>query len=373
MNDELFITCAEHLEPLLCDELNELRVQGIRPGFRGVYAEKTMDTVYVVNYLSRLATRVLWPLHAFYCQDRDMLYAQAKKIPWTDYLDEKKTFAIDANVSHPNLRHSLFAAQVVKDALCDCIREVKGERPSVDIKQPDVQFHLFIHNKRAFISLDTSGSPLYKRGWKVKRGEATMPETLAAALLKKANYADEHVLCDPFCGTGTLLIEAAFCVTRTPPGFLRKTWGFMHMPEYNAQKWENFKQVYDQKRIPLAPGKIFGADKDLTELNLCRAHLAKLELVQQVELVHKEVFTYQSPKTPTLIVTDPPFGKRLQSSKKIYEDFGLFIKRHCTKDTQIFVFAPNDETVEPAGLAILSRFPFSHGGMDMFLYELKMP
>src|SRR5689334_20409220 len=138
MNDELFITCAEHLEPLLCNELAELRVQGIRSGFRGVYAEKTMDTVYVVNYLSRLATRVLWPLRSFHCQDRDALYREAKKINWLHYLDENKTFAIDANVSHPNIRHSLFAAQIVKDALCDCIRDAKGARPSVDIKQPDL-------------------------------------------------------------------------------------------------------------------------------------------------------------------------------------------------------------------------------------------
>src|SRR5271169_2916643 len=117
MNDELFITCGEHLEALLCQELEELKVQGIRPGFRGVYAEKTMDTVYVVNYLSRLATRVLWPLREFHCQDRDVLYREAKKIDWLSLLDENKTFAIDANVSHPQIRHSLYAAQVVKDAL----------------------------------------------------------------------------------------------------------------------------------------------------------------------------------------------------------------------------------------------------------------
>lgn len=371
MNDELFITCGEHLEPLLSQELEELKVQGIRPGFRGVYAEKTMDTVYVVNYLSRLATRVLWPLREFYCQDRDMLYREAKKINWLSFLDENKTFAIDANVSHPSLRHSLFAAQVVKDALCDSVREAKGKRPSVDVKLPDVQFHLFIHNKRAMISLDTSGSPLYKRGWKVKRGEATIPETLAAALLIRAGYTAEHVLCDPFCGTGTILIEAAYIATRTPPGFLRKTWGFLHMPEHVMHKWENFKRVYDEKRIPLVKNKIFGADKDLTELSLCRAHLAKLGFIEQIELTHKEVFSYHPSQPPTLIVTDPPFGKRLQASKKIYEDFGLFLRR-TGNAAQIFVLSPNDETIQSAGASILSRFPISHGGMDMFVYELKM-
>jgi putative N6-adenine-specific DNA methylase len=144
------------------------------------------------------------------------------------------------------------------------------------------------------------------------------------------------------------------------------------MPEYDAQKWENFKQVYDQKRIPLEKGKIFGADKDLTELSLCRAHLAKLGFIEQIELTHKEVFSYNPPHMPTLIVTDPPFGKRLQSSKKIYEDFGLFARRHCSAETKIFVLAPSEETVEPAEMSILSRFPLCHGGMDMFLFELKI-
>jgi putative N6-adenine-specific DNA methylase len=372
MDEELFISCAEHLEPLLCAELEELRVQGVRAGFRGAYAEKTMDTVYVVNYLSRLATRVLWPLREFHCTDKDRLYREAKKIDWLSILDENKTFAIDANVSHPQLRHSLFAAQIVKDAVCDSIREAKGARPSVDIKQPDVQLHLFIHNKMAVISLDTSGAPLYKRGWKVKRGEATLPETLAAALLRMAGYTPEQTLCDPFCGTGTVLIEAAYIATRTPPGFLRKTWGFMHLGNHDAPKWEQFKRVYDDKRIPLEKGKIFGADKDLTELNLCRAHMAKLGFLEQIELTHKEVFSYNPPQAPMLIVTDPPFGKRLQSSSKVYEDFGSFARRHCKPDTKFFVLAPAAEAVATSGLSILSRFPVQHGGMEMILLELKI-
>jgi putative N6-adenine-specific DNA methylase len=95
-----------------------------------------------------------------------------------------------------------------------------------------------------------------------------MPETLAAALLMHAGYREDQKLCDPFCGTGTILIEAAYIATRTPAGFLRKTWGFMHMREHDANKWENFKRVFDQKRIPLEKGIIFGADKDLTELSL---------------------------------------------------------------------------------------------------------
>lgn len=204
----------------------------------------------------------------------------------------------------------------------------------------------------------------------MQRGEATLSETLAAALLKIAGYTPEHILCDPFCGTGTLLIEAAFIATRTPPGFLRKSWGFVHMPEYNAKKWEDFKQVYNQKRIPLPKNAIFGADKDLTELNLSRAHLAKLGFSECIELAHKEVFSYHPPCPPTLIVTDPPFGKRLLSFQKTYEDFGIFLRRHC-QTSKIFILSPNDEMIQAVGFPIASAFPLHHGGMEMYLYELN--
>lgn len=366
--DELFITCAEHLEPLLLDELRELRVPGLRLAKRGVYAEKSMDTVYTVNYLSRLATRVLWPLASFFCPDQKALYAHARRIPFLHYMDEKKTFAIDSNVSHhPRLRHSLYAAQVVKDALCDAIREAKGARPNVDVKNPDVQWHLFIHKERATLSLDTSGSPLYKRGWKRPVAEATLPETIAAALLKLASYTPEEILCDPFCGSGTLLIEAASIATRTPAGFLRKSWGFLHMPQHQEAKWQQFKQIFDNKRIPLPPNTLFGADKDLTALSSSSAHCSKFDFGKSITLTHKEVYSYSPAKRATLVITDPPFGKRLASSSKIYEELGLFLKKQGARG---FILAPDEALLKPIGGGIKKRFKISYGGMESFLYEI---
>lgn len=366
--DELFITCAEHLEPLLIEELKELRVPGVRLGLRGVYAEKRMDTVYTVNYLSRLATRVLWPLATFFCPDQKALYSNARRIPFLNYMDERHTFAIDSNVSHhPRLRHSLYAAQVVKDALCDRIREVRGTRPSVDLKNPDVQWHLFIHKERATLSLDTSGAPLYKRGWKKSMTEASLPETIAAALLKCAHYTKEEIFCDPFCGSGTLLIEAAYMATHTPAGFLRKTWGFLRMPEYDEKKWHQFKQIFDAKRIPLRESSLFGADKDLTALSGCRAHCSKFDFGKSIELTHKEVYSYSPPQRATLILTDPPFGKRLTSSSKIYEELGLFLKRQGGRG---FILAPSEELLKPVGGKAVARFKVSYGGMESFLFEI---
>ncbi len=367
---ELFITCAEHLEPLLLEELKRLNIPGLREGFRGVYAFKNMETVYAVNYLSRLATRVLWPLHTFHCRDRDELYREAKTIDWLDYLDPSKTFAIDANISHPTIRHSLYGAQVVKDALCDVLREKRGARPSVNVQQPDVQLNLFIHNNRAIISLDTSGSPLYKRGWKERSGDASLQETLAAAMLQLARYNPEETFCDPFCGAGTLLVEAALIATHTPPGFFRESWGFMHMPQFSQQKWEEIKQFHDQKRIPLPKHMIMGADRDRAELSLCKANLARLGWAETIELKHAEVYAYHPSPSPRLIITDPPFGKRLVSSRKIFEDLGQFLKENQDPQQRAFVLCPKAEMIGAIGCKIVEEFPLKHGGLDTILYQL---
>ena len=376
MTPSLFISCAEALEPLLYLELEELGIEDLKKGFRGVFAPRTLENVFKINYLSRLATRVLWPLASFRCPDKEALYAEAKKIPWLDFLDESQTFAIDSNVSHPNLRNSLFAAQVVKDAICDQIREKRGGRPSVDIKNPDVQLNLFIHQTQGFISLDTSGAPLYKRGWSVQpsgdqRVEATLPETLAAALLVQAGYSAKDTFCDPFCGSGTLLIEAALIASKTPPGYYRKKWGFFHLPEFDEPLWERFKNRYNADRIPLSPGKIIGADRDFRAIALCTEQVKRCGFEEGIELIKTEIGNLQLPFPPTLIVTDPPFGKRMETSPQLFYQLGKFV-RGCTPPPRTFVLSPSIDAVRATGCPTLSAWPLKHGGIPLSLYRLKL-
>jgi putative N6-adenine-specific DNA methylase len=371
MDKLLFVSCSEHFEPLLAEELHALGISDVRPGFRGVYIPQSMEHVFLVNYLSRLAVRVLWPLSHFTCHSADDLYKEANKINWLSFLDETKTFAIDANVTHPTIRNSLFGAQMVKDAICDQIREKKGARPSVDIKNPDLQFSLFIHNKRAVLSFDTSGAALYKRGWKEISGEATLAETLAAALLIKAGYTKDKVLCDPFCGLGTLLIEAACMATHTPAGFFRKSWGFMHHPEFNSAAWATFKEKHDSARIPLTAGMIIGADKDPTVITACRDHLRKTGFHKLIPIIHSDISRLTLPESPTLVVTDPPFGKRMESSRDLFTQLGKFLRTSCKKTPYAYVLAPTPEYIEATGLLSLARWPISHGGLDLLFFKLK--
>lgn len=367
----LFISCADHLEPLLTEELKSLGLVDLRLGYRGIYAPNTLENIFKVNYLSRLATRVLLPLTQFACPDTQSLYNEVKKIPWLDYLDETKTFAIDANIHHPQIRHSLYGAQLVKDAICDVIREKKGVRPSVDVKNPDVQLNIFIQNKRATLSFDTSGSPLYKRGWKEASGEASLPETLAAAILMRANYSDKEILCDPFCGAGTFLIEAACIATQTPAGFFRKKWGFTHLPSFKASEWEEFKNLWDQKRRPMESQKIIGSDNDAQAIRLCREHLRKTGFEKEVLLLNSPISTLSLPRSPTLVVSDPPFGKRMHAPTQIYQEFGQFLHARCPAMPWAYLLTSSFQLAKATGCAVLSEWPLQHGGLNIALYQIQ--
>ena len=166
---DIFVTCGEGIEPLLKDELIQLGYENIHPGFRGVYVnEVDLNAIYHINYCSRLAVRVLLPIAKFRRFDQRDLYKGISTVDWFKYLPKGKTFSIDANVSHRNIRNSLFAAQVAKDAICDQDRERTGNRPNVSTKNPDVQLNLFINGDKAILSFDTSGVPLFKRGYRLE-------------------------------------------------------------------------------------------------------------------------------------------------------------------------------------------------------------
>jgi putative N6-adenine-specific DNA methylase len=368
---ELFISCLPNLERILIKELESLGIANIRPGFGGVFAPASLTSVYKINYCSRIATRVLWPLAQFPCIDRHALYQGARKIKWFDYLTINKTFAIDANVSHPNLRNSLFAALVLKDAICDTFREKTTLRPSVNVHSPDVQLNLFIQNGKATINFDTSGMPLFKRGWRKESGTASLQESLAAAILAIAEYQKKDVLCDPFCGSGTFLIEAAMIATHTPAGFFRKSWGFFQHPDFSAQEWNNVKNAADGQRAPLEKGKIFGADKDPKVIEQCVANLINTDFSEVIEISCKDIKSHFPSLRPSLIVSNPPYGKRLNANADIYRSLGVFVKSRCSSPLRSYILAKEENLASAMGIEISNKIDLSNGGLNTALYMCK--
>jgi putative N6-adenine-specific DNA methylase len=371
----LFVTCAPTLEPLLLEELRELEIPSGQLGYRGVSIENwDWSTIYRINYASRLATRVLLPIKRFKCFDRRSLYRHASDINWSLYLKEGLTFAIDANVHHKELRNSLFAAQVVKDAICDQIRQKKGWRPSVELQNPDVQLNLYVQQNIGVLSFDTSGSPLHKRGYRQETVEAPLQETLAAALLRLARYSPENVLLDPCCGSGTLLIEAALMASRIPPGYLRQKWGFMHHPGYQLNEWLKERNQQDAYRQPLQPHHFFGIDISHSGVRATKTNL-KAAGFKEVEVQQADFREYRSSILPNLIIVNPPHGRRLEDENQLralYRALGDFMKRNCAKPGRGFVFTGNLELAKEVGLSAKKRYVINNSGIDSRLLEYDL-
>lgn len=364
----LFITCPPNLEQMLAEELQELGIAA-RRWPRGVSAPLSIENVYVINYGSRLATRVLWPLAHFECPNRETLYAEAKKIPWTEYLSLDKTFAIDANVAHnPEFRSSHFAGLVVKDAICDTFREKTGQRPSVETYNPEVQISVFIYENKATISFDTSGAPLFKRGYRIGAVEAPIQETLAAAILKLSDYSADDVLCDPFCGSGTFLWEAAFMATNTPPAYFRKHFGFFTHPLYKEEEWLAIKKKLDSRIQPLRPYSIFGGDRDRKAVELCKSTQKNTGF--PLHFQHAHIHNFKPLLQPTLVVANPPYGSRIEAPSDPYIALAEFLKTSCNGKARAAILSTQRSLPSVFGRT-KKPIPLLNGGIEIFLHHVN--
>ncbi|MBX9923034.1 MAG: N-6 DNA methylase [Rhabdochlamydiaceae bacterium] len=359
---DLFVTCPHGFEALLQKELISLGISQVSPRFCGVLIPESIENVFTVNYESRIATRVLWPIAEFPCSGRDDLYKHCRSISWDYFLHCNKTFAIDSNVQHPTLTNSLFAAMVVKDAICDFFRDTTGSRPSIDKEHPEVQLNLFIQKGYATLYLDTSGAPLHKRGWRTAHTEASLHESLAAALLLHTGYSREKTFCDPFCGSGTFLIEAAWIATNTPPGILRKKWGFFQFPDFDKKFWEQWKAERNSKCLPLDKKMFFGSDKSRETTETCKKNLIKAGLLG-IDISYDEIAYYHPPQKIDLLVTNPPYGKRLETSSTLFDQLQHFLTENLQENGSAYFLCPEDLVLENTQ----TELSFKNGGLPVKL------
>ncbi len=322
----LYATCTRGLEKLLQNELHQLGILDTEIGHSGLYLPYSMENVYLVNYCSRLTTRLLLPLAHFPSFNRKALYQGVSEITWSQFLGPQKSFAVDANVQEtPSLSNSHFAALVVKDAICDQIIRQFHTRPSIDVKRPCVQLNLYVNRGKASLYFDTSGSPLFKRGWREKTVDAPLKETLAAALVACSNYQAGDILFDPFCGSGTLLVEAAMSFSKTPAGFYRKWWGFFSLPDYVEKDWLHFKQKKDQQRQSLSANTLFGVDCCQNALDSAYENLWRSGFDGATTLIARDIQKLRYPIRPTVIITNPPYGVRLDDNRQTLQALGAWI------------------------------------------------
>ncbi|MBJ7450398.1 MAG: 50S rRNA methyltransferase [Parachlamydiales bacterium] len=373
--DNLFVTCVKGFEPLLTEELKELGFEKLEPSFCGVFVEGSFSDIYRINYCSRLASRVLMPLEQFALIDRDDLYEAARSIDWRPFFEKRGSVAIDVNGRHNAFTNSLYAAQIVKDAICDQLREHWNWRPNVDTKNPDVQLNVYLERKRATLFFDTSGDVLFKRGYRKETGEAPLSESFAAGLLKLAGYKGTEHLFDPCCGSGTFLIEAAMIATKTPPGYLRPRFGFFSHEQFDEKVWLECKNEADAARIPLNEGQISGIDISKSSVWNCRTNLRQAGFFDQIQVEAADFRDYHPSNPINFIIANPPHGKRMGSVEQLaslYRSLGDFMKQQTTKPARGFVFTSDMDLAKEVGLKPTLRHVVPYSNLDSRLLEYDL-
>ncbi len=369
----LFISCMPGLEPILCQELARLGFAG-DPDRAGVHVSiAEFKDIYKLNLELRTASRVLLPLLQFECHDKKELYENALEINWDPYFAGNPTFAIDAVVHHnPAITNSLFAAQTVKDAICDQLKKRSGVRPSVDLKDPKVCLHLFIQANRAQISFDTSGMPLHMRGYRMDTGEAPLRQSLAAALLLMLGYTGSEQLVDPCCGTATFLIEAALIASNTAPGLLRPWFGFFSHPEFSEELFRKVKNECLKKKKPLERGQILGIERNPKVVSIAKKAIGRAHFEKVIEVVEGNFQTCPLAFEPDFVIANPPYGMRLEATdslRQMYQDLGDFLKKRTKKPARAGILTGNLELAKCIGLKTTKRHIVSNGGIDCRLLE----
>jgi len=371
---EYFAQVAGGLEDLAAAELRDLGATETRAFPRGIDFRCDREALYRINYRSRLLSRVLAPLTRFDVKSGEDLYLKTKKIDWTQLFGLEQTFGVTANVSRSVIDNSHFAALKVKDVVVDMFRKrYRGKRPDVDTREPDLWINLHIRDNTATVSLDCSGGPLHRRGYRLQAVAAPMQETLAAAILDFAEWEGKQPLYDPMCGSGTLLSEAWLKASGLPAGCLREKFGFMMLPDYDRNVWVKVKFTEQNKVQPVRGGLIKGSDVDPEAVRMTRENNARLPGGDELR-VRTADFRELPELPPGVIVCNPPYGIRLagdQDMAAFMKDLGDFLKQKCA-GSRAWIYLGDKELVKHVGLKAQRRIPLRNGGLDgrLVMYDV---
>ena len=380
------VTAARGMLPILAKELKDLGISHSKQDQGNIRFTGTLEDAYRVCLWSRVAIRVLLPIAHFSAETDDALYQGVKNIEWEQHIDAKdSTLAVDFNSFRSKLQHSQYGAQKVKDAVVDRLREQFGDRPSVDLFQPDLRINVYIKHNQAIVSIDLSGDSLHKRGYRVQNTTAPLKEHLAAAILLSADWPSLAKkgwgLLDPMCGSGTFIIEAAMMAADIAPGLHRDYFGFLYWKQHDSEVWQRLKADAVRRRhsglsrLPL----ISGGDSDqravtATQANLSEVGLQDVVVVKQRALLDWPPHCLELPLSG-LLVCNPPYGHRIGEEGEIaqlYHSLGNIVSE--TLPAWRTSLITNDESLAmKTGLSVFDKIAVDNGPIACQVMHFRAP
>ena len=353
------------LEQVLAGELHDLKIGEIEVLRRGVSFSGTLEDMYKVNMHCRTAISVLKQIGAFAFHTREEFYEQMKSIAWEQYFQVSKSLVITSVATRSELfSHTLYLAQLTKDAIADHFREVCGERPTVSKDEADIRISVYVNGDNCIVSLDSSGEPLFKRGYRRQGGEAPLNEVLAAGLILLSGWDKAGAFIDPMCGSGTFSIEAALMARNIAPGSLGRSFSFEHWTDFNAELWSSVVQEA-RRQIVNNNLNIWASDINPKAVELTRKNIMEAGLLGQIKLQRTDFFRFSPPNAPGWIILNPPYGQRLK-----YDDLAQYYKRIGDTLKTLYpgykagIISSDISSIKSIGLKSLSRTTVFNGALE---------
>lgn len=351
------------LEGVLAEEIKKLGGRNVETKNRAVTCEGDLGFLYKINYSCRTALKILVPILTFKAWNEDRFYDKIFDFPWDSIMDAQQTFAIDATVNSERFKHSQFMTLKMKDAIVDFFKAKYRKRPDIDTKNPDIKLHLHIDRELVSISLDSSGDPLFKRGYRKAQSQAPINEVLASGMLQLAGWSGKENFLDPMCGSGTILIEAAMIALNLPAQIFRKKFAFQNWKNYDAELFTKIKEFRINK-ITEFQGKIIGYDIDPLSLSIARENIEVAELEDVIEVKKQDFFESKKEHFPLLMVFNPPYNERISiSDEEFYKKIGNTFKQNYP-NTLAWMISSDLEAYKKIGLRPSRKIKLFNGKLE---------
>ncbi len=362
---DIIATTFFGLEPVLADELKTMGASNIQIITRAVYFRGGNELLYRANLWCRTALKILVPIRRFNAYNDKEFYEQCFRIDWQKYMAVSDTFAVDCVASGPMFTHSKYVALKCKDAIADYFRDKRGRRPNVDVEYPDLRVNVHIYNADVTISVDSTGVPMSKRGYKVRQTVAPLNEVMAAGIIRLAGWDMRTPLLDPMCGSGTFLTEACLMAMNIAPGSYRH-FAFEKWRTFDRDIWTRLKQEQKELRKDNPGVEISGSDRDPMALDIASQNIQQAGIEEFIDLDRADFFVPKQKVANKFLIMNPPYGERLEEQDKMvefYKNIGDVLKSSYT-NSQAWVLGGNLEAIKKLGLHPSKKIKLYNGPIE---------
>ena len=362
------------LEKVLADELLQLGARHIHIGNRSVYFEGDLGFMYKANFNLHLALRVLLKIESFKAiYKANQLYNAIDSIDWSQYFSVEQTFRIDVTGQSKYFKNSKFIALKAKDAIVDQFRKKYQKRPDIDLKNPFFHIVLHFNEERMTVLLDSSGDPLYKRGYRIATNQAPLNEVLAAGIVALSGWNSSVSLLDPMCGSGTLLIESAMWDMRIPAAINRKKFAFQNWKNYDEELFKLIQKSSFKRIKELAYGaKLTGYDIDASAVNKAIKNVKNAGLDEFIRIKQSDFFKTNRSDDKLQLLFNPPYDERLKVDiNSFYEQIGSTLK-HRYPGTVAWLLSGNLSALKNIGLRPDKKIKLFNGKLESRLVRYSL-